>query len=93
MDTLILLVMGALGALVKDILKDNCIIVPTFKQGKLYLGIIGGLIIGAIAGYVVDNDPITAFLGGYAGYQVIESLVSQKEEARKISERKEKEDK
>jgi len=72
----ILLVSGAVGALVKDILKDNKISVPCIKNGFLYLGCIGGMILGAFAGYFVDNDPVTAFLGGYAGSQVIQSLVS-----------------
>jgi uncharacterized membrane protein len=85
--------MGALGALVKDILKDNCIILPKVADGKFYMGILGGLIIGAIAGYVVDNDPITAFLGGFTGYQIINSLVSQTEEAKKVKAREDKEDK
>ena len=80
METVILFFMGALGALVKDIFKDNYIVLPKLKEGKLFLGCIGGIIIGGIAGYIADNDPLTAFLGGFAGYQLIESLVVKKEE-------------
>jgi hypothetical protein len=79
MDTAILFLMGALGAFVKDIFKDNYIVLPKFKEGKLFLGCIGGLVIGAMAGYIADNDPLTAFLGGFAGYQLIESLLPKKE--------------
>jgi len=67
--------MGAVGALTKDILKDNKLVLPKMKKGSLYLGCIGGIIIGALAGYLVDNDPITAFLGGFGGTQIIENLV------------------
>lgn len=76
-DFLILFACGAGGALVKDILRDNAIKLPYHKNGLLYLGCVGGIIVGALAGYLVDNDPITAFLGGYAGYQIIESLVKK----------------
>lgn len=71
-----LIICGAFGALTKDLLKDNKIAIPYIKKGNLYLGCIGGMILGAVAGYLVDNDPVTAFLGGYAGSQVIQSLVS-----------------
>jgi hypothetical protein len=69
---------GGCGAIVKDILKDNAIKLPHCKNGSLYLGCVGGIIIGSLAGYLVDNDPVTAFLGGYAGYQIIESLINNK---------------
>ena len=78
-DWFILSTAGAAGAFVKDILKDNKISIPHIEEGYLYLGCIGGIVIGAIAGYYVDNDPMTAFLGGYAGSQIITSLVSSKE--------------
>ena len=71
----ILFFMGAMGALVKDILKDNRLVLPKKEKGELYLGCIGGMIIGAFAGYLVDNDPITDFLGGVGGTQLIENLV------------------
>lgn len=80
----ILMLCGASGALVKDILKDNKISVPSIKNGFLYLGCIGGIILGAFAGYLVDNDPVTAFLGGYAGSQIIQSLVSSKSVPSKV---------
>jgi hypothetical protein len=74
----ILVTAGFAGAFVKDTLKDNKLQIPHIKDGYLYLGCIGGMVLGAIAGYVVDNDPVTAFLGGYAGSQIIQSLVSSK---------------
>lgn len=74
----ILIACGMGGAIVKDILKDNKVQLPKIKNGSLYLGCIGGIILGAIAGYLVDNDPVTAFLGGYAGSQILQGLVNVK---------------
>ena len=71
----ILFLCGAAGAIIKDILKDNKISLPFIKGKDIYLGCIGGIIIGGFAGYFVDNDPVTAFLGGYAGSQIIQGLV------------------
>ena len=78
-DWYILLLAGGAGAFVKDVLKDNRLRLPHYNKGYLYLGCVGGIIIGGFAGYVVDNDPVTAFLGGYAGYQIIESLINNKD--------------
>jgi hypothetical protein len=36
------------------------------------------MVIGAVAGYLVDNDPVTAFLGGFSGTQIISTLVHSK---------------
>ncbi len=74
----ILMLCGALGAVAKDVFKDNKVELPTCKNGFITLGFIGGAIIGAIVGYIVDNDPTTAFLGGYSGGQIIEALVKSK---------------
>lgn len=76
MEILYLLGIGALGALVKEIIEDNKISLPKFCNGEMSLGIIGGLIIGGVAGYFVDGNPITAFLAGYAGKSMIENLVA-----------------
>ena len=73
-----LLFCGALGAFIKDIFSDCGLQLPSINNGFLNLGFLGGVIIGAIAGYVVDNDPMTAFLGGYAGTQIISSLIIAK---------------
>lgn len=77
-DWIILFACGAVGSLVKDILVDNKLKLPKVRKGELYLGCVGGMVIGAMAGYLVDNDPVTAFLGGYGGIQIIESLVNNK---------------
>ena len=71
-------IIGALGALMKDILKDNQLTLPKCSGGNFSLGFIGGMIIGGAAGYLVDTDPVTAFLAGYAGSEIIENLIAKK---------------
>ena len=68
---------GGLGAIIKDILEDGHLVLPENKDGKLYLGCIGGLIIGAVAGYFIDGSFVTAFMGGYVGKSVIENLMAR----------------
>lgn len=75
--TLIYFIAGLIGAFTKDILEDNALQMPCFKDGKFYLGCIGGAIIGGIAGVVVDNSPMVAFTAGYTGSGIITSFVLQ----------------
>lgn len=74
-EILILFLAGAVGALVADILEDGALTLPKIMDGKLILGSIGGMVVGATAGYLVDGSIITAFLSGYAGKSAIENLL------------------
>lgn len=69
---------GGAGSLVKDILIDNKIILPKFSDGCILLGFLGGVLIGGAVGYLVDQNPTTAFFSGYAGSQMLTSLVPAK---------------
>lgn len=73
---LTLIIAGAAGALVKDILQDGYLELPKFQDNKIVLGSLGGLIVGAAIGWLVDKSPTTAFLGGYVGKAVIEKILS-----------------
>ena len=75
---IILFLAGAFGALAKDILEDNEIKLPKITNGSLSLGFLGGMVIGGVAGYLVDNSPAMAFAAGYAGTGVIEGLLAKK---------------
>jgi hypothetical protein len=75
MEWCFLIIAGALGALVKDIVKDNKLVLPRFENNEVFLGCLGGVIIGASVGYLVDQNPATAFFAGYAGSQMLQSLV------------------
>lgn len=79
MELFILALAGGLGAFIKDIVKDNKLILPRYDNGSITLGFIGGIIIGAAVGYLVDQNPTTAFFGGYAGSQMLTALVSKNE--------------
>lgn len=66
---------GAFGSLVKDVLTDNCIQIPEIKDKKLYLGALGGAIVGAFVGIVVDGTFLTALMAGYTGTSIVTKLV------------------
>lgn len=73
---IIFFICGALGALTKDVLKDNSLVLPRKQNGMIVLGFIGGTIIGGAAGIIIDENPINAFTAGFAGTAVIENLVN-----------------
>jgi hypothetical protein len=76
METIALfLISGALGAITKDIVQDGKLQLPFVSEGSLVLGFIGGMIVGAFIGYVVDHSFITAALGGYVGTSAISHLL------------------
>jgi len=75
--SLSLIVAGAVGAFVKDILEDGKISLPKRVNSDLILGFLGSIIVGAFIGFIVDKDPVVAGLAGYVGKSVIEKLVSR----------------
>lgn len=68
--------MGALGGLASVILTPGGIELPKIKGGKLYLGPIGGILLGAIAGVVGDSNPINALIYGIGGGHVLSGLAA-----------------
>jgi len=78
-EVLTLLAAGATGALIKEILEDNKIKLPSIAQGNLDLGFLGSTIIGAFVGYVIDGSFLTAAMAGFTGFSVIQNLVGKKE--------------
>lgn len=66
---------GALGALVRDILRDNRLSLPSVVDGDLVLGFIGGMLVGAFVGWAVDQSVITAVFSGYVGTSTIKHLL------------------
>lgn len=68
---------GLIGALAKDCLIDNSLMLPKLKNGKLYLGFIGGALVGAFLGLVIDGSFITATLAGYSGTSILKNVLSQ----------------
>ena len=68
---------GAVGALCRDVVEDGALQLPSLKDKKLYLGIIGSMFLGIVVGYFVDTSPLTAFFSGYAGYSAFDSILSK----------------
>ena len=75
MEICYLLGAGGLGALAKDLVQDNKIMLPKIKDGVFDLGFIGGILIGAFVGYAVDHSPLTALLSGYVGISVLDNIL------------------
>lgn len=77
MEIILLFLAGAFGSLVKDIVVDGKLALPKIVDGDLILGFIGGMIVGAFVGYVVDGGMLTAMMGGFVGISVIENLLKK----------------
>ena len=65
---------GAVGAFVREIVKDGKLHLPEIKDGCVVLGFIGAIIIGGFVGYVVDHSVISASMAGYVGVSAISNL-------------------
>ena len=74
------LLYGALGGLARGLIGA----VKEFKVSekreslnwlKMSINIVGATVVGAVVGLIVDINPTTACTAGYAGIDVIESLI------------------
>lgn len=77
-DYCLIFLAGIAGAFIADIIKDNCIIFPKKSGELLNLGILGALLIGGIAGLLIDGSPVTAFMGGFMGREFIKRFAVSK---------------
>ena len=66
---------GALGALVRQLVDDNAIILPCKVTGGLALGFIGSMVVGGFVGMVVDGSLLTAAMAGFVGASVLERVI------------------
>jgi hypothetical protein len=69
---------GAIGALVKDIVVDNRIVLPKKVGNTITLGFVGAVIIGGFVGWAVDGSILVAALSGFTGLSAIENLLIKK---------------
>ena len=74
-DFILFAFFGAIGALIADMLSDGYIELPKVQDKKFYPGFIGGLVVGAMAGLLIDKTYLTAFTFGYLGKEGIDFLV------------------
>jgi len=73
----LLMLAGAAGAIVREILRDNSLALPKKINGKLFLGFIGSAIVGGFVGYFIDGSYFTAAMGGYVGISAFENLINK----------------
>lgn len=83
MLAVIYFVAGFLGAIIKDVVQDNRLVIPKYSEGVLLLGFIGGGVVGGIAGVVADASFMNAALAGFVGSSVIYRLAREKTELEK----------
>jgi hypothetical protein len=77
LDWLQLAIIGALGAIISDMLGDGYLELPKVQDKKFYPGFIAGIICGAVVGYLVDKSPLTAFTFGYIGKEAVDFLLKK----------------
>jgi hypothetical protein len=76
MSEVILVILGGItGSLIKEILDDNCLQLPSLAKGKINLGFLGSIAIGAFVGYAIDGGFISACFAGYSGISIITNLM------------------
>ena len=80
MEILQFLLFGALGGLVRGLLGayKNSLHVGNGKKidwGKMSLQIACSFVIGGVVGMIVDQNPVTALASGYAGLDLIDSVI------------------
>lgn len=82
---------GAFGSLIKDLVVDGAIMLPSCVGKKLYLGFIAGILIGSFVGISIDGSFSTALLAGYTGTSVVSKLVgpTRREEIAREDKREE----
>jgi hypothetical protein len=79
MNWIVFAIMGALGAIISDMLGDGYLELPKVSEGKFYPGFIGGIICGAVAGFLIDKSLWASFSAGYIGKEAIDFIVKKAE--------------
>lgn len=77
-NILVLCLVGALGALFRDVVADGKIVLPKRTSNGLALGFIGSMFVGGVIGWLADNSPLTAFCAGFAGFSTLAALIPGK---------------
>jgi hypothetical protein len=70
-----LILAGAAGSIVHEVVSDGSLKMPFLRDGQFYLGFLGGIVIGSFVGFLVDNNAVTALLAGYVGVSSIKKLL------------------
>lgn len=73
-DWLLYAACGAAGGLSAELLKSGYIELPHRRDRRLYLGSIGGVLFGCVAGLIGDAGPLNAFVWGLGGVGFVAGL-------------------
>lgn len=76
-ELIIVSIGGAVGALIEDCTNDGYLELPHSEDGKFYVGFIGGMLLGMLAGCIVDGGFGTALIGGFMGKSIISRLLAK----------------
>ena len=68
---------GVLGALATTALEHRPVILPKWRNGALYLGFVGTLVISIVAAHAVDHGFSTALVGAVGGGATLKRLKSE----------------
>lgn len=68
---------GLLGAFVRQLLEGGGLKLPSVKENTLYLGFIGELIVGAVAGYFLGDSAVGAFSIGLTAAALVNGLITK----------------
>lgn len=74
---LIAFLAGFGGALLRNIVKNNSLVMPKFENGNLILGFIGCGVTGGAVALATGGDGLTGFLAGYTGMSLISKVMPQ----------------
>lgn len=66
---------GALGGFAATYLQYGCLVLPSLSEGKLYLGFLGGIVLGALAGWYGNTSKTNAFMWGLGGTGALKALM------------------
>ena len=80
MKILVFFLCGAIGGLARGIVGayKSSLYVGNGKKidwKKMTFNIVGSLVVGSVVGAIVDTNPVLALTSGYAGIDIIESVI------------------
>jgi len=64
---------GAIGGFVHSILHDE-ILFPQFRGGKVFLGFVRPVLLGAFVGFLLDTHPVVSAVGGFVALDILRAI-------------------
>lgn len=73
--TLLIITAGLLGALTRQLLEREGLKLPSIKENTLYLGFVGEIIIGGVAGWYLGDSVVGSFSIGLTAASLVNGLI------------------